>query len=365
MKNTRSCHTQLILRSSSRRVRVLKPLDMDITSPRDYFYYERWSYHAPIGILVTILIVGLICIILTAIGRQIVPSGEAYLKLPWGIRFFFDGLRDVTLRTTRFLLFEFEHEKAVEKHVYNLYGVQVYLFVLQYLFIVLLTIYSVSGLTFWNTFLAETTVDQCDTLSDCFPIHRANETPIQTTPITDCDDFPVTDNVSILCFQLVYRYSEGLGEAGGFLFSMQVMTNILIYAVVRMVRSMLKLFKIVISRRKGEPMSEERMRKYAGRLSVISKTVAVLLVLILYCILVVLLPLWLFFDRKEFRETLKTPQRQLQLFLYEYTILVLFLVPPIVGFGIYGRKIYNKLDIKIYTQCSEPSIEQKEVEDKW
>ena len=327
---------------------------MDNTFQRDFFYYRRWSYEAPIGILVSILIAGLICIILTWIGRVAVRSVTEE-RIPWGLRFFIDGLRDLTLRTTNFLLFEFEHAKKEGENEYRLYGVQVHLFVLQYLFIVLLTIISVTLLSFWNTFLADTSVDQCDTLSDCFPIHRGTETPIQATPITDCDDFPTTENVSVLCFRVVYRYSEGLGEAGGFLFSMQVVTNILIYAVLRTVRTVLKFFKIVILRKKGEPMSDAKRKKYVSRLSMGIRILAVIVVLIIYCTLIVLVPLWLFSDRQDFRETLRTPQRQLQLFLYEYTIFVLFLVPPIVGAGIYGSRTFEGLDVETYTQCTKPA----------
>ena len=322
---------------------------MNSTFQRDYFYYWRWSFQAPIGILVTILIVGLICIILTWIGRQVIRS-ISQERIPWGIRFLIEGHRDLTLRTTSFLLFEFQHDKKGEEDVYLLYGVQVHLFVLQYLFIVLLTIISVCVLSFWNTFLAETSLDQCDTFSDCFPILRGSQTPIQITPITDCDNFPVTENVTVLCFKVVYRYSEGLGEAGGFLFSMQVVSNILIYAVVRSVRTVLKFFKIVMLRKKGEPMSDVKRKKYVSRLSMGIRILAVIIVLIIYCILIVLVPLWLFSDRQDFRESLRTPQRQLQLFLYEYTIFVMFLVPPIVGAGIYGSRTFEGLNVDSYTR---------------
>ncbi len=92
---------------------------------RDYSYYRRWTYEFPVGILAAILIVGLISIILTSICRKVLPkwTKKSYVDHPWQIRFFLDGFQDAMLRTTNFLLFEFEHEKAVKKHDYRLYGV--------------------------------------------------------------------------------------------------------------------------------------------------------------------------------------------------------------------------------------------------
>ncbi|XP_064390762.1 uncharacterized protein LOC135338519 [Halichondria panicea] len=319
------------------------------TIQKDYSYYRRWTYEFPIGILTAILIVGLISIILTSICRKVLPkwTKKSYVY-PWQIRFFLDGFRDAMLRTTNFLLFEFEHEKAVEKHEYRLYGIQVHLYVLQYLFIVLLTILSFCVLTFWNNFLAESTVDSCDSLYDCFPIHRANQTPISIPAITNCDDFSINENTTVLCYRLVYRYSEGLGEAGGFLFSMQVITNLLIYCVVRMVRAMLKITKIALRRKISQSNDQKLDKKRVFCISIISKVLVVSIVVVLYSLIFVLCPLWLLLDRQDFEETLRTPDRQLQLYLYEYTIFVLFLIPCIVGVGIYSSQLFDSIDVEAY-----------------
>ena len=319
---------------------------------RDYYYYQRWTYQFPIGLLAGILTVGVLTLLLTATIRKLVMkcSGRSKTDVPWQVKFLLDGARDAMLRITNFLLFEFEYQKNSE--AYFLYGVRVYRFVLQYLFIVLLTLLSVCILSFWNTFLAEATVDQCDHIQDCFLIHRANQTPIETNPIINCNNHPINEEVSILCFELVYRYSEGLGEAGGFLFSMQVITNILIYIVVRMVRTIIKATKIlrtVNAIKNGVPPGNRKINRHVGAVSLCSKAWAVVVVLTAYVAVAVLLPVWLFHDRQEFLETLKTPQRQFQLFLYEYTIFVLFLVPPIVGGGIYGSKMFETIDIEAYS----------------
>ncbi len=188
-------------------------------------------------------------------------------------------------------------------------------------------------------------MDSCDSLYDCFPIHRANQTPISIPTITNCDDFSINENTTVLCYRLVYRYSEGLGEAGGFLFSMQVITN---HCVVRMVRAMLKITKIALRRKIPQSNDQELDKKWVLRISLISRVSVVLIVLALYFLIIVLVPLWLLLDRQDFEETLRTPDRQLQLYLYEYTIFVLFLIPLIVGGGIYGSQLFDSIDIEAY-----------------
>lgn len=104
--------------------------------------------------------------------------------------------------------------------------------VLQYFFIIFISLVLVSFILFWNTFTSNVFFG-CDPHFDCFPLHTNNKTPIDTTPLKNCSEFAENENVTILCFQLVYRYSEGIGEAGGFLFIMQVIANLLIYITVR------------------------------------------------------------------------------------------------------------------------------------
>ena len=188
-------------------------------------------------------------------------------------------------------------------------------------------------------------MDSCDSLYDCFPIHRANQTPISIPTITNCDDFSINENTTVLCYRLVYRYSEGLGEAGGFLFSMQVITN---HCVVRMVRAMLKITKIALRRKISQSNDQKLDKKRVFCISIISKVLVVSIVVVLYSLIFVLCPLWLLLDRQDFEETLRTPDRQLQLYLYEYTIFVLFLIPLIVGGGIYGSQLFDSIDIEAY-----------------
>ncbi len=79
-------------------------------------------------------------------------------------------------------------------------------------------------------------------------MYRDNSTPIDINPITDCSEHTVKENTTIICFQVVFKYSEGLGKAGGFLFSMQVIINIVIYVVVSIFRVVLKATKVANER---------------------------------------------------------------------------------------------------------------------
>ena len=79
---------------------------------------------------------------------------------------------------------------------------------------------------FWNTFITEEMYG-CDSGWDCFPLHVRNNTPIQSTPITDnCTDYIDDENVTVICFLSTPRGLE--------MFAMQVLVNVLIYITVRM-----------------------------------------------------------------------------------------------------------------------------------
>ncbi|XP_064394806.1 uncharacterized protein LOC135342046 [Halichondria panicea] len=346
---------------------------------RDYSYYHRWTFLFPLVTLLVVLGLSVLAIVISALFRKALSkyTEKTYDELrPQHIclKIVFSGLRDMMLRTTKFLLFEFEYEKVEKnsyrkskekKFEYRLYGVPVHLFVLQYLFIVLLSILAVSILSLWNIFIAESSLDECSTLYDCFPIFRENSTPIETDPITDCDDFSITENTTVLCYRVVYRYSEGLGEAGGFLFSMQVITNVLIYFVVRIFRTVLKVTKIVSHRNLDERRERTLTdigRKWPFRVSRFAKVLAMSITLILHLIVLILLPVWVLHQREDFLVTIKRPQRKLQLAFYANIIFVLFLVPLIVGTGIYGKKTYEKIRIEYKVKETFPEPRQNQIE---
>ncbi len=343
---------------------------------RDYSYYHRWTFLFPLVTLLVVFGLSVLTIVIAALFRKALSkyTEKTYEELrPQNIclKIVFSGFRDVMLRTINFLLFEFEYEKVKENNYkkskektfeYRLYGVPVHLFVLQYLFIVLLSILAVSILSLWNIFIAESFLDECSTHYDCFPIFRENSTPIETNPITDCDEFPINEDTTVLCYRVVYRYSEGLGEAGGFLFSMQVITNVLIYGVVRIFRTVLKVTKIVSHRNLVDGRRERTMtdigRKWPFRVSRFAKVLAMTITLMLHFILLVFLPVWVLHQREDFLVTIKRLQRKLQLALYANVIFVLSLVPLIVGTGIYGKKTYEKINIEYKVEePEEPQIQ--------
>lgn len=329
-------------------------------SSRDYDYYNRWTFQFPLASLLLIFAASVITIVLAvlfrrALGKNLTEPYDKLNKRQICLKLFLGGLRDTMLRTINFLLFEFEKieqtdEKAKKKHKYEyrLHGVPVHLFVLQYLFIVLLSILAVSVLSFWNVFFADSALDVCSELLDCFPVYRDNSTPIEIEPITNCSEHIVDEDSTIICFEVVYRYSEGLGEAGGFLFSMQVIINIVIYVVVSIFRTVLKITKIASNREVARVRTMSDIgRKWPCGVPRFAKALTMSLTLAMYLIILILLPVWVLHQREDFLSTIETSQRRMQLALYAYTVFELFLVPLIVGSGVYARRTYNRIKVKL------------------
>ena len=333
-------------------------MDMEGTIS-NYGRYQTMGFLLPLGILVGILIFGLALMIITPIVKCCCTSKCCCcFKVCCCTQFLTDGLRDLMLRTMKFLMYEFEHKKEGKEHKYFLYGVEVHLVVLQYLFIVLLNLIIAALISFWNTFLAEATIDQCDPTATCFPTRRRSFfIRSDRAPITNCADFPINNEETVVCFREVYRYSEGLGEAGGFLFSMQLVINSLVYVIVRMVRVVLKIVKVI---RYKTSRKTDISNGCVYFWSYSAKFTTIFFVLVSYAAALVLLPLWLLNLSTSFIQTLMTPQRQLQLFIYEYTMFVFLLVPWIVGLGIYDKKLYRSIDIKYYTNGEEDHSESVE-----
>ena len=179
-----------------------------------------------------------------------------------------NGFKDVTIRVNKFLLIEFEErdinrevqdtskvtegsqlsqsrgsERLVNENIelldkntdlqkrvngekkYSLYGVQVHYWVLQILFIFFLAVFGMSFVLFWNTFIADEKIG-CDNEWDCFyTINNSLREPI------DCKLYD--ENATTICFRKALKFPEGIGAAGGFMFAMQVLVNLLIYITVR------------------------------------------------------------------------------------------------------------------------------------
>ena len=117
-------------------------------------------------------------------------------------------------------------------YMYYLYGVQVHYRLIQFLFVVSLSIIGMGFVLFWNTLIAEAIYD-CDSEYDCFVFYTDNINYTQYQLITNCTDFKDNNIADSICYKLVFNFSEGIGDAGGFLFAMQVLVNLLIYITIR------------------------------------------------------------------------------------------------------------------------------------
>ena len=302
----------------------------------DYHYYYRWTFIIPASLLAGIVGFGLFtpCLMWTVsrcIRRCCNPNTGDHVVT----HYLQNAFRDVMIRVSKYFLLEFDYtvEEKDENEPYNttysysMYSATVEFYVLQYFFIVFLSMIMVSFILFWNTFTSSVFIG-CDPYYDCFPLHASNETPIQTLPLKDCSRYSGNENVTILCFQLVYKYSEGIGEAGGFLFIMQVIVNLLIYITVRIQTIFANAYI-------------EFRKRYIHRSSVVnaklirvcSLIVTMLLIPTGYALITVGIPLGFYRIRPEFYASLQTPQRFLQFMIYLFINFVLILIPIFVGRG--------------------------------
>ena len=74
---------------------------------------------------------------------------------------------------------------------------------------------------FWEMFLNVESQNTCDPDLDCFPLDT-DLNPLQNHPIVNCTDFNTSENVAIICYQLVFNTVDALGLAGGLLSLTQV-----------------------------------------------------------------------------------------------------------------------------------------------
>ncbi len=301
---------------------------------KDYQYYYRWTYIIPVSLLVSIVAFGLITPFLvwacTTCARRCCKYNSQDNIIVYYLR---NGFRDIIIRASKYFLLEFDYsdettnDEYVHKYSYTMFGATVEFYVLQYFFIVFVSLVLVSFILFWNTFTSNVFIG-CDPHFDCFPLHAINETPIQNNPLTNCSEFSGNENITVLCFQLVYRYSEGIGEAGGFLFIMQVIINLLIYVTVR-IRTISSIIYIRMRKInfKKTPMCSSRFVRTC------TLTVTMVVIPTTYALLTVGVPLGFYQIRPEFYASLQTPQRFLQFLIYLFINFVLLLIPIFVGVG--------------------------------
>ena len=256
-----------------------------------------------------------------------------------------NGFKDVMIRVNKFLLIEFEEsdvnikvqdtgkvterselsqsggserlvnenielldkntdlqKRANEEKKYSLYGVQVHYRVLQILFIAFLAVFGMSFVLFWNTFIVDEKIG-CDSEWDCF--YTSNSSLRETIDCTQYDE-----NATTICFRIALKFPEGIGDAGGFMFAMQVLVNFLIYITVR-VRS------ITCSSRRDK----------------IGRFVLLGIIIIVQLVATVIVPLCLR-ALPEIQTTLRTSQRELQFWTYMYMSFILLIIVPAIALGV-------------------------------
>ncbi len=306
-----------------------------------YDYYQRWSLIAPAVFLALILLFAIISIVAVLPLKHFFSGHQDNILI--------QGFHDTLRRSLSFFLFEFDSKqeqtttqeerldggesgqtKAGTKIVptYYLYGVKVKKFFIGNLFAVFLVLVMTSIVTFMNTFLTENSFS-CEENFDCFVM--IDEDVFKNERITDCSNFT---HMEIICFRMAYKYSEGLGEAGGFLFVMQVIVNFLTWLSVRL---------------------GSKGGQHCRKCTVVAFSVVMSLS---YVFVVAFLPFLAALERPKVYETLKTPQRQLQLFIYAYSNLFLAIIPIL---GAYNSYPNNKASKKILEVESEYSYSEQKI----
>lgn len=90
--------------------------------------------------------------------------------------------------------------------------------VIHFLFVLAAFFFVCSCVTFWDTFLVEESFG-CNPELDCFPVQENDRsTVLSPTPIQNCSDYELMDDVTTVCYRFVFRYAEGFGAAGGILY---------------------------------------------------------------------------------------------------------------------------------------------------
>ena len=231
-------------------------------------------------------------------------------------------LDNIAARMNKFFMVEFtDKSETNEEESFFLYGVEVRDCLIYYLFLIFLTIIGASFILFWNTFITDEFYG-CDSGWDCFPLHVSNNTPIQSEPITEnCTDYINNENVTVLCYKLALKYSEGIGDGGGFMFAMQVMVNILVYATVG-------------------TQNSTCCKRCCNKCCYI--TIIMITVWLLQLTITIALPLGLYANRLDVRETLDTPQRKFQFATYMCMNFILLPLVPTIGIQYWSNKITTR-----------------------
>ena len=249
-------------------------------------------------------------------------------------------MRDILIRSTKFFLSEFEGPKggwkiekecakqsqifnsgmAVQntststdtKRTYKLYGIKVKKFFIHLLFLLRVILILTSAVTFFSAFLTETAFS-CIENFDCFLM--TEEDKYSEDKLEDCENFTSSE---IICFRLAYKYSEALGEAGGYLYVMRVVMNLLTWMSVRL----------------GDYIGDYHKKWQVTAIAMIISGI--------FVFLTVLLPSFATLERPDVYDTFRTPKRQLQLVIYAYSNIIMVVIPPVGAYCAYPENTEMK-----------------------
>lgn len=126
-------------------------------------------------------------------------------------------------------------KKVVGKEtIYLLFRREIHPISILLLFLLVPGLFSCFFTTFWEVFLTDESFT-CDTGLDCFPFDASNLSILQNNPIVNCSEFATTDNVTITCYQFVFRYATATGLLGGLLtvtvIGIKVLGGVLIWSM--------------------------------------------------------------------------------------------------------------------------------------
>lgn len=126
-------------------------------------------------------------------------------------------------------------KKVVGKEtIYVLFKREIHPFFILLLFLLVPGLFSCFFTTFWEVFLTDESFT-CDPGLDCFPFDASNLSILQNNPIVNCSEFATSDNVTITCYQFVFRYAAATGLLGGLLtvtaIGIKVLGGVLIWSM--------------------------------------------------------------------------------------------------------------------------------------
>ena len=214
-------------------------MDNRTTSERDYQFYNYLTNVYPLYLLWTFPL-----LVSTQFFVLMISNLCARKRQPWYFCNLF--LKDITVRVSKTFLFDFRQERPMQDFdrddLFSLHGTPVYFATIQFVSIILVVILCFSTIVFWNAFAIDRIVNQCDSRYDCFVLYSTNLTPVDEEAIESCELYiPNSKNTTLYCFRFVQQYSRAFGEAGGFLFSMQLIANALIYIATKVMRLFLRI----------------------------------------------------------------------------------------------------------------------------